>query len=80
VALDANGDPIVPAAGVLVRHYRRKNLVPVNVVKEQRLGLVLKWDHSVPWPLPTRPRMQQNTHCELEVTLPKGSNPPVVCS
>jgi len=80
VKLDANGDPTVPAVGVLVRHYGWKNLVPVNVVKEQRLGLGSTWDHSVPWPLPTRPRMQQDTHCELEVTLPKGSILPVVCS
>lgn len=77
-----NGDPIVPAAGVLVRHYGRKNLVSVKVAKEeeQRLGPGSTWDPSVPWPLPTRPRVQQNTNCELEVTLPKGSNLPVACS
>ena len=82
VVLDANGDPVVLASGVLVRHYGRKNLVSVDVVKEeqQRLRLGSTWDHNVPWPLPTRPRLQQNADFELEVTLPKGSSLPVVCS
>jgi hypothetical protein len=78
VTLDANGDPIVTAAGgVLVRHYGRKALVSENAVKG---GLGSIWDPTLPWPLPTRSRMQQNAHCELEVTLPKGSNLPLVCS
>jgi len=82
VALNANGDPIIPAVGVLVRHYGRKNSSSVTVVKgeAQRLGLGSTWDHGVPWPLPTRPRMRQNAYFELEVTLPRGSSLPVVCS
>lgn len=82
VALDANGDAIVPAVGVLVRHYGRKNASSVTVVKEEEQPLALgsTWDPSLPWPLPTRPRVQQNAHCELEVTLPRSSIHPVVCS